>query len=68
MVIMGAVGSDYGKIIPQMMKQSVTSAEEIYSPDTEVWIDRHNYASLALSEKLFPRGFGTPVYVGSRQE
>lgn len=67
-VIMGAVGSDYGKIIPQMMKQSVTSAEEIYSPDTEVWIDRHNYASLALSEKLFPRGFGTPVYVGSRQE
>ena len=67
-VIMGAIGSNYGKILPQLIKQSVTNAAEFYSPDTEIWIDRHNYASLALSEKLFPRGFGIPVYIGSRRE
>ncbi len=66
--VMGAISSDYGRIIPQMMKQSVTNACDIYEPETEVWIDRHNYASLALAEKLFPRGFGTPVYIGSRRE
>ena len=67
-VVMAAIGNDYGKILPQMIKRSITSAIEIYSPDTEVWIDRHNYASLALSEKLFPRGFGIPVFIGKRQE
>ncbi len=67
-VVMAAIGNDYGKILPQMIKHSITSAIEIYSPDTEVWIDRHNYASLALSEKLFPRGFGIPVFIGKRQE
>ncbi len=67
-VIMAALGNDYGKILPQMIKFSVTSALENYSDDTEVLIDRHNYASLALSEKLFPSGFGMPVYIGSRQE
>jgi hypothetical protein len=67
-VVMAAIGSDYGKIIPQMMKQFIVRAEEIYSPDTEVWINRHNYASRALSEKLFPRSFGTPVYIGKRLE
>ena len=67
-VIMAALGSDFGKILPQMIKFSVTSAMENYPGETEVLIDRHNYASLALSEKLFPRGFGLPVYVGSRQE
>ena len=67
-VVMAAIGNDYGKILPQMIKHSITRAIEIYSPDTEVWIDRHNYASLALSEKLFPRGFGIPVFIGKRQE
>lgn len=67
-VIMAAIGSDYGRILPQLIKQFVTSALEIYDPDSEIWIDRHNYASLALSEKLFPRGFGIPVYIGSRRE
>ena len=67
-VVLAAIGSDFGKILPQMMKFSVLNASEIYSDETEIWIDRHNYASLALSEKLFPRGFGIPVYIGSRQE
>ena len=67
-VVMAAIGKDFGKILPQMIKFSVTNSLEDYTLDTEVWIDRHNYASQALSEKLFPRGFGIPVYVGSRQE
>ena len=67
-VVMAAIGNDFGKILPQMIKYSVTCCEEYYPDDTEVWIDRHNYASLALSEKLFPRGFGIPVYIGSREE
>ena len=67
-VLMAAIGSNYGKILPHMIKCSVTNMQEMYPPETEIWIDRHNYASLALSEKLFPRGFGIPVYVGSRDE
>lgn len=67
-VIMASIGNDYAKVLPQMIKFSVLNATEIYAPDTEVWIDRHNYPALALSEKLFPRGFGIPVYVGERLE
>ena len=66
--VMAAIGKDYGKILPHMIRYSVTCCREYYPDDTEVWIDRHNYASLALSEKLFPRGFGIPVYIGSREE
>ena len=67
-VVMAAIGNDYGKILPEMIRFSVSNTMELYSDETEVLIDRHNYATLALSEKLFPRGFGIPVYVGSRQE
>ena len=42
--------------------------EEKYSPDRKVTFDRHNEQVLMLAEKLLPRGFGIPVYVGSRQE
>lgn len=67
-MVMAAIGNDYGKILPQLISYAVSRAGDLYSHDTEVVIDRHNYASLALSEKLFPRGFGIPVYVGSREE
>lgn len=67
-VLMAALGGDFKKTLPQMIKCSISNAVEIYSPDTEIVIDRHNYASLALSEKLFPRSFGVPVYIGSRKE
>ncbi len=67
-VLMAAIGKDYVKILPQMIAQAVSSANEKYDPQTQVVIDRHNYASLALGEKFFPRGFGMPVYVGSRDE
>ena len=66
--VLAAIGKDYGKILTQMIKYSVKCCSEYYPTDTEVWIDRHNYAALALSEKLFPRGFGIPVYIGSREE
>ncbi len=67
-ILMTVEGKKSTILIPQMIKQAVTSALEEYGPDTEVIIDRHNYSSLALSEKLFPRGFGIPVYMGERKE
>ena len=67
-VVMAALGNDYGKILMHMIKFSVSTALENYSQEDEVHIDRHNYAALALSEKLLPREFGTPVYIGERQE
>lgn len=66
--MMAATGSNYQMVILQMIARALKSAIEIYPLETEVVIDRHNYSSLALGEKLFPRGFGVPVYVGSRQE
>ncbi|MCR5098207.1 MAG: hypothetical protein K6B14_04590 [Lachnospiraceae bacterium] len=65
---MTAVGKDYVKILPLMIYQAVKSAQEKYDPDTPVIVDRHNDASLALGEKLFPTGFGIPVYMGERKE
>ena len=66
--MIAAVGKDYVRILPLMIALAVQNAVEIYPPETEVIIDRHNYASLALGEKLFPRGFGVPVYIGERTE
>ena len=66
--MMVAIGQDYVKTLPLLIARAYKSACEIYPPETEVVIDRHNYASLALGEKLFPRTFGIPVYVGSREE
>ena len=67
-IIMACIGEDYARILPKMMRRVLSSALERYSPDTEIMIDRHNYSVLALSEKLFPSGFGIPVYQGSRTE
>ncbi len=66
--MMAAIGRDYVKTLPMLIAKAYRSASEIYPPETEVMIDRHNYASLALGEKLFPTSFGIPVYVGSREE
>ena len=54
--------------LPELMCKFVTLMEEKYSPDTKIEFDRHNEQSLLLSEKLLPRGFGIPIYVGSRRE
>lgn len=66
--LMVALGRDYQRLIAQMIAKAVKSAAEIYPPETEILIDRHNYGALALGEKLFPRSFGIPVYAGSREE
>lgn len=66
--LMAAVGQDYVMTLPHLIGRAYQSAMIIYSPDTEVIIDRHNYASLALGEKFFPRTLGVPVYIGSREE
>lgn len=67
-VIMQVLGNEYAKDLLSMMCQTILAAKEKYDPRTEIAIDRHNYSTLALSEKLFPRGFGIPVYTGNRQE
>ncbi len=66
--MIAAIGKDYVKTLPYLIAFAAKSAEEIYPPETVVMIDRHNYATLALGEKLFPRGFGIPVYIGERAE
>ena len=67
-MLMVTVGKENTILLPQMIKKAVEAAMEEYAPETRVIIDRHNYATLALSEKLFPRGFGIPVYSGERAE
>ena len=67
-VLMHVTGKESVKLIPQMIKQAVESAYEAYEPDTKIVIKRHDYATLALGERLFPRGFGIPVYEGERSE
>ena len=54
--------------IPLMMRQFVSAMEAKYGLDTLIELDRHNEQSLLLSEKLLPRGFGTPLYEGGREE
>jgi hypothetical protein len=66
--LMVAIGQNYTKMLPPLIAGAFFSASEAYPPETEVVIDRHNYAALALGEKLFPRGFGIPVYIGNREE
>ena len=66
--LLGAIGQVGVKMLPQLMALATKSAMEKYSPETEVVVDRHNYASLALGEKLFPSGFGVPIYTGERTE
>lgn len=68
LVLMFASGKESVRLLPQMIKQSLESAYECYEPETEIIIDRHDYASLALGEKLLPSSFGIPVYTGSREE
>ncbi|MBQ7614048.1 MAG: hypothetical protein IJU77_03325 [Butyrivibrio sp.] len=67
-ILMATLNKESVKILPSMMAAAFNAAMLIYSAETEVVINRHNYATLALGEKLFPRSFGIPVYTGSRPE
>ena len=66
--LMVAFDKDFSKTIPGMMRFFVDKMQEKYSLETKVHFNRHNEISFLLSEKLLPRGFGTPVYTGEREE
>ena len=66
--LMVCLDNNVGVVLPGMMRKFVTEMEENYPPDTKILLNRHTEASLLLTEKLLPRGFGIPVYVGSREE
>ncbi len=66
--LMVALGGNPQQILLGMMRQFVISLEKNYGSDVKVVLDRHNQSSMELTEKLLPRGFGIPVYKGSRQE
>ena len=66
--LMICLDSDFKIILPRMMHRFVKAMEEKYGPDQKVAFDRHNEQTMLLAERLIPRGFGTPVYSGSREE
>lgn len=66
--LMVCMDEDYGRILPGLMRKFIMTCEELYPPDTRILLNRHDEASFVLSEKLLPRGFGIPVYAGSREE
>ena len=63
-----SMNPDARNVLLGMMRQFVLNMDQEYTRDTKVLLNRHNQASLLLSEKLFPRNIGIPVYSGSRQE
>ena len=67
-VLMTAVGRDYVKVLPQMICFAIKSAGEIYDDETQIVFNRHTDSTLALGEKLFPTGFGIPMFAGERSE
>ena len=66
--LMVSFDQDFAKTIPGMMRFFVAGCREKYSLDTPIHFSRHNQPSFLLSEKLLPRGFGSPVYEGERLE
>ena len=67
-VLLAVIGKETAKLLPQLIGTAVHYATENYPMDTEVIVNRHNDALLALGEKLFPEGFGIPMFTGSRAE
>ncbi len=66
--LMTATGKDPTMYILKMIKKALTTALDMYSMDTKIIIDRHNFSALALGERLFPYEIGIPVFQGSRAE
>ena len=67
-VLMAAFGKGVNLLLPKLMKRALVEAMELYPADTKILIDRHNLATLALGEKLFPNEVGAPAFSGSRKE
>ncbi len=66
--LMICLDQNFKTILPLMMYQVISAMIKKYGPDQKVSFDRHNDQVLLLAEKLIPRGFGIPVYVGTRSE
>jgi hypothetical protein len=66
--LMACIGKENTKLLPKMIRFSVLTAMLKYPGDTRVLIDRHNLASLLLSEYLLPEGFGMLQITGERRE
>ncbi len=66
--LMVCINEDPGIIIPGMLRFFISACEQIYPPDQKIRFNRHNKATFHLTEYLLPRGFGIPVYTGSRKE
>ena len=66
--LMICLDSNVRSTLPMLMYRFMCAMEEKYGPDQKVVFDRHNEQVLTLAEKLIPRGFGIPVYAGSRSE
>ena len=66
--LMASMDKEYQRILPYMMRHFVLNARDKYGAKAKIHLDRHNEASLKLSEKLLPRHFGTPVYAADRKE
>ena len=69
--VMRAVTGDHKettRILMRLLFYAVGYMEENYPDNTRIIVDRHNDSAFLLAEKLFPRGFGKPVYGGIRME
>ncbi len=66
--LMTAMGEDYQQKLIAMMRKTIFAMKAKYPEGTKILLNRHNYASLKLTEKLLPRSFGRPVYAGEREE
>lgn len=66
--LMVGLDADYQKVLIGLIRCFIISMEEKYPPDTKILLNRHNQSSLMLTENMFPRSFGIPVYSGSREE
>ncbi len=66
--LMIGLDKDYKQNLVGMIRRFVINMENKYPPETKILLNRHNQASLQLTEKMLPRGFGIPVYAGGREE
>ncbi len=67
-VFMFSSGIDARRNVLEMVRFSIREAVKKYPLETKVIIRRHNKATHALTDKLFPGKKGEEVIVGSREE
>ncbi|MBO6215967.1 MAG: hypothetical protein J6N76_10650 [Lachnospiraceae bacterium] len=68
LVLYFAHGPDYTKNLAYMLINSLTSAMELYPPDTEIRVYRTKKASRDMVAKILPQARGKEVFFGRRKE